>query len=150
MHIETVIAENFSEVLPLVAAYQEFYRAVPDAQRNRRHFSKFLDDHSQGILFLARADDGAALGFATLYFTNSSARAVVQCLMNDLFVVPAARGQGIGRALIEHCREHARKLGYDALVWTTAMSNATAQRLYDGIGGERSEWLHYRLPTGLS
>jgi GNAT superfamily N-acetyltransferase len=147
MQIETVTDANFAEVLPLVAAYQEFYLAAPDTERNRRHFSRFLADHSQGILFLARADDGAAVGMATLYFTNSSVRACVQCLMNDLYVVASARGQGIGRALIEHCRQHAQQLGYDALIWTTASSNATAQRLYDSLGATSSQWLHYRLPS---
>jgi len=147
MKIETVTAENLAEVLPLVAAYQQFYEATPDEERNRRHFGRFLEDHTQGILFLARGPDGAPWGMATLYFTNSSVRACVQCLMNDLYVVPQSRGQGVGRALIEHCREYARQRGYDAIVWTTAMSNATAQRLYDSLPSTRSEWLHYRLPT---
>src|ERR1700689_4425185 len=124
MHIETVTGDNLSDLLPLVAAYQEFYQATPDVERNRRHFSRFLADHAQGILFLALADDGTPLGMATLYFTNSSVRACVQCLMNDLYVVAGARGQGIGRGLIEHCRQHAHSLGYEALVWTTAVSNA--------------------------
>ncbi len=147
MHIETVTHENFESVLPLVAAYQEFYRVAPDTERNRRHFGRFLEDHSQGILFLARGDDGAVLGFATLYFANSSVRACAQCLMNDLYVVPDSRGLGVGRALIEHCGSHARSQGYEAIVWTTEQSNVTAQRLYDSLPAARSAWLHYRLPT---
>ncbi len=146
MMIETVKASNFDDALPLLAAYQEFYGVPPDVERNRRHFSRFLDDHSQGVLFLAR-DQRAAIGVATLYFPFSSVRAGVQCLMNDLYVVPEARGQRVGRALIEHCQRYAREHGYAALVWTTAAGNHTAQRLYDKLGAERSDWVHYRLAS---
>jgi len=147
MPIETVTFANFADALPLLAAYQEFYGAVPDAVRNEQHFSRFLNDHTQGILFLARDTQGTAVGVATIYFPFSSVRAGVQCLMNDLYVVPTARGAGVGRTLIEHCRQYAREHGYAALVWTTAESNATAQRLYDSLPTERSNWVHYRLPA---
>jgi ribosomal protein S18 acetylase RimI-like enzyme len=60
-------------------------------------------------------------------------------VLNDLFVAPASRGSGTGRALIERCRER----GAEKLVWETAPDNATAQRLYDGIGAESSTWLTY-------
>lgn len=147
MHIETVAAGNFEAMLPLMAAYQVFYRATPDEDRNRRHFGRFLQDHSRGIQFLARDDAGKAVGMATLYFTCSSVRAAEQCLMNDLYVLPELRGQGIGRTLIKHCRDYARAHGYSAIVWTTAADNSTAQRLYDSLSAERSEWIHYRLPV---
>jgi GNAT superfamily N-acetyltransferase len=147
MHLETVTAKNFDDVLPLVAAYQVFYGAEPDAPRNREHFGRFLNDHSRGVQFLARDEAGRAVGMTTLYFIYSSVRACEHCLMNDLYVVPEVRGRGIGRALIEHCRSFVRERGYPAIVWTTAADNATAQRLYDGLSAERSEWVHYRLPV---
>lgn len=147
MHIETVTPASFDDVLPLVAAYQVFYGAEPNEARNREHFGRFLNDHSRGVQFLARDEAGNAVGMATLYFTYSSVRACEQCLMNDLYVVPEVRGRGIGRALIEHCRNFARERGYRAIVWTTATDNATAQRLYDALTAERSTWVHYRLPA---
>ena len=146
-HIETVTRATFEAVLPLIAEYQRFYRAQPDAARNREHFSQFLEDHRRGILFIARDAKAKVLGFATLYFFLSSVQARTQCILNDLYTVPEVRGQGIGRALIEHCRRHARQLGFDQLTWQTERSNETAQRLYDRLGAERSEWLTYSLPV---
>ena len=67
------------------------------------------------------------------------------CLMNDLFVVPAARGQGVGRALILHCLAYAQSRGFGAIEWQTALDNATAQRLYDSLPSERSGWYSYTL-----
>ena len=56
--------------------------------------------------------------------------------MNDLYIVPEARGRGVGRQLIEHCRGLCRKRGAGKLVWETAPDNKTAQRLYDSTGAD--------------
>ena len=66
-------------------------------------------------------------------------------VLNDLYVVPDARGAGVGRRLIEHCRGLCRQRAAAKLVWETAPDNETAQRLYDGIGAERSTWLTYEI-----
>ena len=65
--------------------------------------------------------------------------------MNDLFVEPSRRGDGIGRALIEASLEVARERGARHLEWNTAPDNHTAQRLYDSTGAERSTWVNYEL-----
>jgi ribosomal protein S18 acetylase RimI-like enzyme len=66
-------------------------------------------------------------------------------LMNDLFVEPAARGQGVGRALIEASAGVARERGALHLEWSTRPDNEVAQHLYDRTGAERSEWIDYEL-----
>jgi GNAT superfamily N-acetyltransferase len=148
MQIETVTAQTFERVLPLIAGYQRFYKAEPDAARNRAHFGRLLDDHAAGIQFVALDDAGQALGFATLYFPLGSVTPGVACLMNDLFVVPEARGQGIGRALILHCLSYAKAHGFPKIHWQTALDNHTAQRLYDSLPTTRSGWYTYRLEVG--
>ena len=145
MQIETVTAQTFERVLPLIAGYQRFYKAEPDEARNRAHFGRLLDDYAAGIQFVALDESGQALGFATLYFPLGSVTPGVACLMNDLFVVPEARGQGIGRALILHCLSYAKAHGFPRIHWQTALDNHTAQRLYDSLPTTRSGWYTYRL-----
>ena len=65
--------------------------------------------------------------------------------MNDLFVDESARGQGVGRALIEASAAVARERGVPFVEWATAPDNHTAQRLYDSTGAERTEWVSYEL-----
>jgi ribosomal protein S18 acetylase RimI-like enzyme len=65
--------------------------------------------------------------------------------MNDLFVAERARGRGVGRALIEASAAVGRERGAAQLQWATAPSNIAAQRLYDGTGAERSDWVEYEL-----
>ena len=144
MTIETVTPQLFNKVLPLIADYQSFYKAEPDEARNRAHFSQFLEEHSRGVLFVALQDE-ETLGFATLYFPFSSVRARAVCLMNDLFTAETARGQGVGRALIAHCRDYARAHNFPELMWHTEADNETAQRLYDSFGATRNAWLEYVL-----
>jgi GNAT superfamily N-acetyltransferase len=145
LEIAPVTTAQFERLLPLIAAYQRFYEADDiDEERNRVFFRRFLAPSEEGMLLGARAGE-EILGYACLYWHFSSTQAVETVLMNDLFVTEAARGGGVGRALIEASAAVARERGAAHLQWATAPSNVTAQRLYDSTGAARSEWVEYEL-----
>jgi GNAT superfamily N-acetyltransferase len=136
---------SYEQLQPLIAAYQRFYEVEEiDEERNRAFFRRFLAPSEVGMLLGAR-EGGELVGYACLYWTFSSTAAVETVLMNDLFVAAAARGRGVGRALIEASAAVARARGAASLQWATAPGNHTAQRLYDSTGAERSEWIEYDL-----
>ena len=138
-------ADELDALLPLIAAYQRFYGVErPDDARNRAFFARFLAPSDEGLL-LAAWRTGQPMGFATVYWTHSSIGAEDVAHMNDLFTVAAARGRGVGRALIEAAKAAARERGVDRLTWMTAPDNAIAQGLYDRTGAVRSVWLEYEL-----
>jgi GNAT superfamily N-acetyltransferase len=146
--IVRVRAERVEQLLPLMHAYCEFYEASPPASALRAMADALLDDPEHaGIQLLARAGEHTALGFATLLWTFSTLNAGPIGLMNDLYVAPAARGQGIGAALIDACAAECAQRGVSGLEWYTAPSNARAQSVYDGTGASRSEWVNYYLPV---
>jgi GNAT superfamily N-acetyltransferase len=143
--IAPVSAAEFEALLPLIAAYQRFYEVEEiDEERNRTFFRRFLAPSDDGMLLGAR-DGDELLGYACLYWHFSSLAAAESVLMNDLFVTEAARGRGVGRALIEASAAVGRERGAAHLEWATAPDNLTAQRLYDSTGAERSEWVEYEL-----
>jgi GNAT superfamily N-acetyltransferase len=145
VEIAPIKVEEFGELLPLIAAYQRFYEVEDvDEARNRAFFRRFLAPSEDGLLLGARRE-GRLLGYACLYWHFSSLEAVESVLMNDLYVSEEARGEGVGRALIEATAEIARERGVPFVEWSTAPDNATAQRLYDATGAERSEWFSYEL-----
>lgn len=145
LQIAPVAAAEMEELLPLIAAYQRFYEVEEiDDERNRAFFSRFLAPSEDGMLLSAR-EDGVLLGYACLYWHFTSLLAAETVLMNDLFVVEAARSRGVGRALIEASAGVARERGAACLHWATAPDNHRAQRLYDSLPTERSEWLEYEL-----
>ena len=144
--VSAVREEEFEALLPLISAYQHFYEVDDiDVDRNRLFFRRFLAPSEVGLLLAARDESGAILGYACLYWHFSSLQAVEAVLMNDLFVVPEARGRGVGRALIEATAEVARERGAAWVEWSTAPDNHTAQRLYDSLTDEKSTWLSYEL-----
>ncbi len=143
--IRPVTEETLPDVEPLLAAYQRFYKMDDiDPERNRRFFSRFMGGGRDGWLLAAwRGDE--AIGFGCYYRFLSSLAAVETVLMNDLFVVEAARGSGVGRALIDAGTDLARHAGAAWLEWNTAPDNHTAQALYNTTGAEKSNWINYEL-----
>src|SRR3954466_6012817 len=132
-----VIAEvgegDLADLLPLMAAYCEFYGAAPGADSLLALSRTLLSDpeHEGMQLIARRRENGTALGFATLYWTWSTVLAGRVAGMNDLYVTPEARGMGVGAALIEACRERCRERGMSRLEWRTARDTVRAHRLYD-------------------
>ena len=141
--IEAVLPDNFDEVLPLIREYQAFYQVsdISD-ERNRLFFARFGPDSADGCLFAYR-QDGKVVGFATVYFSFSSTLTAKVGVMNDLYTLAECRGKGIGRALINHCRDYAVLHGAARLQWVTAMDNQRAQQLYDSLKTAKKPWLFY-------
>lgn len=141
--IEVVSSDNLDEVLPLIEQYQAFYNAEPvSASNNKQFFSQFGLGCVAGCQFLYR-NQTSVVGFATIYFTFNSTVAAKVAVLNDLYVLPAYRGQKIGRRLIDHCRSFALAEGALRLQWVTAPDNIAAQKLYDSLNVKKSEWFFY-------
>src|SRR5258708_6421889 len=148
LEVRPIADQELDEVLPLIAAYQTFYRAEPDVERNRRFFSRFLHPSKEGLLLGAWLN-GELGGFATLYWFFSSTKAAESVLMNDLFVREDIRGAGVGRALIDRAIDETRRRGAAHLDSFTAPDNLVAQRLYDSMpGAERSTCLACEIDAG--
>jgi len=141
--IEFITKNNFDDVLPLIRAYQEFYRAAEiSEEKNKNHFGRFLTDHSRGFLFLLK-EEGVSIGFVTVYFSYSSARAEEIGILNDLYVVPEYRNLGYGKKLIYRAMEEVKNRGIYRIQWLTEKTNVTAQKLYDKMNAGKSEWILY-------
>jgi ribosomal protein S18 acetylase RimI-like enzyme len=140
--------DDLAELLPMMRAYCDFYEVAPGDDRLEALARALIaDPEHEGIQLIARGDEGEPLGFATLYWTWQTLTASRAGVMNDLFVDPGARGQGVGRALIEECRRRAGEHGAPELVWETTPDNETSQRLYDRLTANKSPWIYYALET---
>ncbi|WP_006240931.1 GNAT family N-acetyltransferase [Mycolicibacterium tusciae] len=142
--IEPVTASDLPELMPMMRSYCDFYRVDPPDDRLLALANALIENPDEGLQLIARGDR-TPLGFATIYWSWQTLYAARVGVLNDLYVESAARGTGTGRALIDRGLALCRDRGAEKLVWETAPDNATAQRLYDGIGAAKSTWLSYEL-----
>ncbi len=94
---------------------------------------------------VGEAEDRSLQGF-TLWFRNFSTwEGVHGIYLEDLYVRPAARGGGLGRALLRTLAEVCVERGYRRLDWSVLHWNP-ARAFYAGLGAEAlTEWIPYRL-----
>jgi GNAT superfamily N-acetyltransferase len=145
--IARVAASDLDDLLPLMRAYCDFYSVSPSDDDLLAMSRALIDDpQREGVQLVARAPDGRAAGFASLFWTWDTTEGGRIAVMNDLYVDADARGGGVGTSLIEACRAEARERGTRVLAWKTALDNTTAQSVYDRVGAERAQWLDYSLP----
>ena len=144
--ITRVIESDLDDLLPLMRGYSDFYEVDPSDDALLALSRMLVLDPDQGLQLIARDDEGAALGFATIFWTWSTLTAARLGVMNDLFVTPDARGSGWADALIAACVERCRARGVRELAWQTAYTNLRAQAVYDRVGATRDDrWLDYSL-----
>jgi len=105
-------------------------------------WARFFDP-AEPVRALVADSDGRLVGLAHYLFHRSTTSIAQSCYLQDLFTEPAARGQGIARALIEAVYERAREAGAARVYWQTHETNVVAQRLYDRVA-ERSGFIVYR------
>ena len=96
-----------------------------------------------GAHALVAEADGMLLGLTHYLFHRSTTAIELTCYLHDLFTTEAARGRGVGRALIEGVYERARAAGSPRVYWQTHETNQVAMTLYDKVA-ERSGFLVYR------
>jgi GNAT superfamily N-acetyltransferase len=137
--------EDLALLVPLYDGYRQFYRQPADPAVAERFLRERLS-RGDSVIFLAE-DESGALGFTQLYPIFSSISAAPAWVLNDLFVSPAARRSGAGRALLERARQHGIETGARWLSLSTGRDNREAQALYEKLGWVRdTEYYHYELP----
>ena len=123
-------------IAPLFDSYRQFYDEPADPERAAIFIRERLEA-KESVVFIAESGGeapGEALGFVQLYPSFSSVAACRIWVLNDLFVAPAARGSGVGRALMEAAREHAIRTGAKRLTLETTTENRRAWSLYENLG----------------
>jgi GNAT superfamily N-acetyltransferase len=126
--------------------YLTFYDITLADEVYRASFARMTDADVGDYHGLIAEDAGEAVGLVHYIFHRHGWRLEEVCYLQDLFVAPAARGKGVGRALIEAVYARADAAGRPEVYWLTQEFNAGARRLYDAVG-ERTPLIKYRRPA---
>lgn len=123
--------------------YIAFYRArVPDRVIDLT-WQRIVADAPEICGLVALDDADAPIGFALVIFHRSTWSESGYAYLEDLYVAPAARGQGAGQTLIEAVYREADARGATRTYWVTEEDNAVARRLYDRLAN-RVGFVQYR------
>jgi GNAT superfamily N-acetyltransferase len=139
-------AEDYPRWKPLWDGYNAFYGRLDGTalapEITALTWSRFLDPAEPMHALLAEAGD-VILGLTHFLYHRSTIYSNPICYLSDLYTLEAARGRGVGAALIQAVDEHARGAGAARVYWLTHETNAVARGLYDKLA-ERSGFIVYR------
>ncbi len=128
----------------LFARYLTFYKKEVHPERVHA-FLKERMEKKESVIFIA-SEGTNLLGFTQMYPTFSSLSQKHSWILNDLFVAPEGRRQGIAEKLLKTSEDFSLKSGSAGLSLMTAKTNATAQALYEKLGWKKdSDFLTYTL-----
>ncbi len=128
-------------ILPLFDAYRIFYKQPSNLEEAKKFLRQRLQ-HNESVIFLAM-QGSHAVGFTQLYPLFSSVSMAPVYLLNDLFVIDALRGKGVGESLLNHAKDFCKTSGFKGLALETAIDNP-AQKLYERLGWQKDvHCFHY-------
>jgi len=144
--VRHVRREDFPQWLPLWDGYNAFYgragaTALPDAV-TQATWGRFFDIY-EPMHALVAEEGNALLGLVHYLFHRSTIMVEATCYLHDLFTAGAARGKGVGRALIEAVDERARDAGLTRVYWHTDETNQRSMALYDKLA-DKPGFVMYR------
>ena len=146
--IRAAVEDDVPVVLALVRELATYEREPDAVVASESDFRTALFGPSPRVHCLLACDDasGTVVGFA-IYFLNFSTWLGTHGLyLEDLFVRPAARGGGHGRALLTELARIAVERGYGRVEWSVLDWNTPAQGFYAGLGAvPMDEWTVWRL-----
>ena len=144
--VRDVEQRDFAQWKPLWDGYNAFYgrkneTALPE-EITCLTWSRFFDGY-EPIHALVAERSGQLLGLVHYLFHRSSTSRTSNCYLQDLFTAEAARGKGVGRALIQEVYRRAERAGSGKVYWQTHETNANAMKLYDQVA-EKSGFIVYQ------
>jgi GNAT superfamily N-acetyltransferase len=129
----------------LWAGYLSYYECDLAPEITEVLWRRLMDPADQPYGLVA-VDGAEIVGFVHYHFHLSTWSVAGYCYLEDLFVSPASRGKGAGRALIEAVYRAADERGATRVYWHTQNSNTQARALYDKVA-ELSPFVQYRRKT---
>ncbi len=132
----------------LWCGYRTFYEMPINDRDVDVLWERLLTGGADPHCLVACIDDGdqnIVIGLVQFLYHASTLSVADKCYLQDLFVDPAHRVAGAGRALIEAVYAEARDHGAIEVYWTTQHFNSVARVLYDRVG-ELTPFIKYRQP----
>jgi GNAT superfamily N-acetyltransferase len=139
--------EDVGVILELIRGLAEYERLGDQVQATQSQLSEFLfGPRPAAETLLALDDQGKAVGFALYFTTFSTFVGKPGIFLEDLFVIPEARGKGYGKALIQAVAHVAVSRRCGRMEWSVLDWNQPSIDFYRSLGAvPMDDWTMYRL-----
>ena len=145
LSIRPVAQADYGSWTELWNGYNAFYgrsgATALDPEITRVTWARFFDP-AEPVHALVAELDGKLVGLTHYLFHRSTTAIHLTCYLQDLFTAQAARGRGVGRALIRAVYDVAGRAGAPRVYWLTHETNHVARTLYDRVA-ENSGFIVY-------
>jgi GNAT superfamily N-acetyltransferase len=138
--------EDVPEILAMVRELAEYERAPDEVSATEADLHHALFGRAPAAYcHVAEHESGELAGFALWFLNFSTWLGRHGVYLEDLFVRPAFRGHGYGRALLATLAGICADRGYGRLDWWVLGWNRSARDFYESLGATAmDEWVPYR------
>jgi len=144
--IRPAAAGDVPRILALIRELAEYERSLDQVTATEDDLRAALFAAQPAVFAHVAVADGEVVGFALWYLNFSTWLGRPGIYLEDLYVTPAMRGRGIGKALLAELAAICVRRGYGRLEWWVLDWNTPAIGFYRSIGAEpMSEWTVQRL-----
>lgn len=130
----------------LWTGYLAFYATTVAPAQYDLQFSRLLSADPRTYRGFLAFSGAEPVGLAHYLIHPHGWRPQDTCYLQDLWTEPAARGQGVARALIAAVRAAAHAAGASNIYWMTQADNTTARALYDRVA-RHNGFIRYETPA---
>jgi ribosomal protein S18 acetylase RimI-like enzyme len=138
--------QDKSQWQALYRGYAEFYQVPMNQEVLDTVWSWIFDKNNAFYALVAKDGAGQCLGLMHYRAMPSPLRGKIVGFLDDLFIKPEFRGQGIVEALYQGLNESAVQKGWSFVRWITAENNYRGRGVYDKLS-DKTHWVTYQKPT---
>lgn len=144
--IRPATIEDTDTILRFVRDLAIYEKAEHEVLSTPAHVHKTMFGEGATAHGLICEQDGRAIGFAVYFFNYSTWQGRNGLYLEDLYIDPASRGNGAGKAMFRHLARIAVERDCGRFEWSVLDWNTPAIRFYDSLEAKpQSEWIRYRL-----
>jgi GNAT superfamily N-acetyltransferase len=144
--IAPLVERDFFAWYTLFAEYAASTGVQPTDENVMRVWAALQSDQAYGAI--AKDASGATVGLAHAMVFERLTSGETGYVVEDVFVSPSSRQQGVATSLVEHLRSHAEAERRSTLRWVTRSGDAAAAALQQRFATAAGDWVLSEMPVG--
>ena len=146
LQISVAAVQDVPEILRLIRGLAEYEKLEHEVIATEERLRRTLFGERPAAEAVLGWLDGRAVGFAVFFHNYSTFRACPGLYLEDLFVEPAHRGSGFGKALLLHVAQLAVQRGCERMEWSVLDWNTPSIEFYKSLGAQPlDDWSIFRV-----